>query len=231
MKMRIAVALSGRGSNLEALLGALGPGARAQVALVVSDRSKAAGLDRARERRIPTEVLFHPEDGDEWLRLLWRFQIDLVVLAGYVKLVPAPVIAAYRGRIINIHPALLPAFGGKGMYGRRVHQAVLASGVQESGATVHLVDEEYDRGAVLAQARVPVLPGDTPEILAERVLAVEHRLLPAAVLAAATAGRPVPVAESGSGSQESGVRTQPSNPITTPNPQILTPDSRLPTPD
>jgi phosphoribosylglycinamide formyltransferase-1 len=195
MKMRIAVAISGRGSNLEALLGALGPGARAQVALVVSDRAEAAGLDRARGRGIPAEALSHPDDGDEWLRLLWRFRIDLVVLAGYVKLVPAPVIASYRGRIINIHPALLPAFGGKGMYGRRVHQAVLASGAQESGATVHLVDEVYDHGAVLAQARVPVLPGDTADTLAERVLVVEHRLLPAAVLAAAAAGRPVPVTE------------------------------------
>jgi formyltetrahydrofolate-dependent phosphoribosylglycinamide formyltransferase len=193
MKMRIAVAISGRGSNLEALLGALGPSARAQVALVVSDRPEAAGLSRARDLRLPAEALSHPDDGDEWLRLLWRFQIDLVVLAGYVKLVPAPVIAAYRGRIINIHPALLPAFGGKGMYGRRVHQAVLASGAQESGATVHLVDEVYDRGAVLAQARVPVLPGDTVDTLAERVLAVEHRLLPAVVLAAAAAGRPVPL--------------------------------------
>jgi folate-dependent phosphoribosylglycinamide formyltransferase PurN len=96
---------------------------------------------------------------------------------------------------MNIHPALLPAFGGKGMYGRRVHQAVLASGARESGATVHLVDEVYDRGAVLAQARVPVLPGDTADTLAERVLAVEHRLLPAAVLAAAAAGRPVPVVD------------------------------------
>jgi phosphoribosylglycinamide formyltransferase 1 len=216
MKMRIAVALSGRGSNLEALLNALGPGARAQVALVVSDRAEAAGLDHARERGIPAQVLSQAADGDEWLRLLWRFQIDLVVLAGYLKLVPAPVIAAYRGRIINIHPALLPAFGGKGMYGLRVHQAVLASGAQESGATVHLVDEVYDRGAVLAQARVPVLSGDTPDTLAERVLAVEHRLLPAAVLAAATAGRPVPVTESGVGS---------------PNSQVLAPDSRLPTPD
>ena len=195
MKMRIAVAISGRGSNLEALLGALGPGVRAQVALVVSDRPEAAGLNRARDRGLAAETLAHPDDGDEWLRLLWRFQIDLVVLAGYLKLVPAPVIAAYRGRIINIHPALLPAFGGKGMYGRRVHQAVLASGAQESGATVHLVDEVYDRGAVLAQARVPVLPGDTADTLAARVLVVEHRLLPAAVLAAAAAGRPVPVTD------------------------------------
>ena len=197
MTMRIAVAISGRGSNLEALLRALEPGAPAAVVLVLSDRADAAGLTRARERGIPAEVISQPEDGDEWLTLIRNAQADLVVLAGYVKLVPAPVIAAYRGRIINIHPALLPDFGGKGMYGSRVHQAVLASGVRETGATVHLVDEVYDRGAVLAQARVPVLPGDTPERLAERVLEVEHRLLPAVVLAAAAAGHPVPIKESG----------------------------------
>ena len=206
MKMRIAVALSGRGSNLEALLRALGPGAPAEIVLVVSDRADAAGLARARGRAIPAEVLSQPTAGDQWLSLLRASQADLIVLAGYVKLVPAAVIAAYRGRIINIHPALLPAFGGKGMYGLRVHQAVLASGVRETGATVHLVDEVYDRGAVLAQARVPVLPGDTPERLAERVLEVEHRLLPAAVLAAAVAGRPVPITESGVEGQESGSR-------------------------
>ncbi len=121
--------------------------------------------------------------------------MDLLVLAGYLKLVPAEVIARYRGRIINIHPALLPKFGGQGMYGRRVHEAVLASGAPESGATVHLVDEVYDRGAILGQARVPVLPGDDADRLAARVLEVEHRLLPAAVLAAAAAGRPVPIHE------------------------------------
>jgi len=197
MTMRIAVAISGRGSNLEALLRALEPGAPAEVVLVVSDRADAAGLARARDRGIPAELISQPEDGEEWLTLLRKSQADLVVLAGYVKLVPAPVIVAYRGRIINIHPALLPDFGGKGMYGARVHQAVLASGARETGATVHLVDEVYDRGAVLAQARVPVLPGDTPERLAERVLEVEHRLLPAVVLAAAAAGHPVPIKESG----------------------------------
>jgi phosphoribosylglycinamide formyltransferase-1 len=128
-----------------------------------------------------------------WLDLLGRARADLVVLAGYLKLVPPPVVAAYRGRIINVHPALLPEFGGQGMYGRRVHEAVLASGARETGATVHLVDEVYDRGAVLAQRRVPVLPGDTPQSLAERVLALEHQLLPATVLAAAAAGHPVPL--------------------------------------
>jgi phosphoribosylglycinamide formyltransferase 1 len=195
MTMRIAVAISGRGSNLEALHQALGSGAAAKISVVMSDRPDAGGLERAREFGVSPEVLPNPTDGAVWLALLRRYHVDLVVLAGYVKLVPANVIAAYRGRIINVHPALLPAFGGKGMYGRRVHEAVLASGARESGATVHLVDEAYDHGARLAQARVPVLPGDTPELLARRVLELEHRLLPAVVLAAAQAGHPVPLAD------------------------------------
>ena len=124
--------------------------------------------------------------------MLEAARIDLLVLAGYLKLVPPDVVRRYQGRIINIHPALLPDFGGPGMYGARVHRAVLASGAGESGATVHLVDEMYDRGPILGQARVPVLPGDTAESLASRVLDVEHQLLPAAVLAAARAGKPVP---------------------------------------
>jgi phosphoribosylglycinamide formyltransferase-1 len=193
MTMRVAVAVSGRGSNLEALLHALGPAAPARVVLVLSDRPDARALERAREHGVPAEVLSVPADAAEWLVRLERHRTDLVVLAGYLKLVPAPVIARFRDRILNIHPALLPAFGGKGMYGLRVHQAVLASGARESGATVHLVDEAYDRGAVLGQARVPVLPDDTPDRLAARVLEVEHRLLPAAVLAAAVAGRAVPI--------------------------------------
>lgn len=201
--MRIAVAISGRGSNLEALLHALGPSAPAEVVLVLSNRAEAAGLTLARARGLAAVVLADPDDPGEWLRPLDGHRIDLVVLAGYLKLVPAPVIRAYRGRMINIHPALLPAFGGRGMYGPRVHEAVLASGAKESGATVHLVDEVYDRGPILAQARVPILPGDTAERLAARVLEAEHRLLPAAVLAAARAGRPVPF-ESGVRSQESG---------------------------
>jgi formyltetrahydrofolate-dependent phosphoribosylglycinamide formyltransferase len=188
--MRVAVAISGRGSNLESLLQALGPSAPAEVVLVVSDR-EAPGLSVARARNIPALVLSRPSEVADWLEALRRHRVDLVVLAGYLKLVPAAVIAEYRDRIINIHPALLPEFGGKGMYGRRVHEAVLASGARESGASVHLVDERYDQGAVLAQARVPVLAGDTADDLAHRVLAEEHRLLPAVVLAAARAGRPV----------------------------------------
>jgi len=195
MPMHVAVAVSGRGSNLEALLRALGPEAPARVVLVLSSRPDAPALERAAAREIPSVTLRDPSDSQEWLGALERHAVDLVVLAGYLRLVPSDVIARFRGRIINIHPALLPSFGGKGMYGRRVHEAVLASGARESGATVHLVDEVYDRGAILGQARVPVFPGDDPERLAARVLEVEHRLLPAAVLAAATAGRPVPIHE------------------------------------
>jgi phosphoribosylglycinamide formyltransferase-1 len=195
MPMHVAVAVSGRGSNLDALLRALGPGAPARVVLVLSDRSDAPALERAAARGIPAVTLREPSESREWLEALEGHAVDLVVLAGYLKLVPADVVARYRGRILNVHPALLPNFGGKGMYGRRVHEAVLASGARESGATVHLVDEVYDRGAILGQARVPVLPGDDPDTLAARVLELEHRLLPAAVLAAAAAGRPVPIPE------------------------------------
>jgi phosphoribosylglycinamide formyltransferase-1 len=130
-------------------------------------------------------------DPEEWRRVLRAAQAELVVLAGYLKRVPEQVVREWRGRIINIHPALLPRHGGPGMYGLRVHQAVLESGDATSGATVHLVSEEYDEGDVLCQGIVPVLPGDTPEALAERVLEAEHKLLPAAVLAAAQIGLPL----------------------------------------
>jgi phosphoribosylglycinamide formyltransferase-1 len=195
MTMRVAVAASGRGSNLEALLRALGPDAPARVVLVLSDRAAAGALALARTHGVPSVLLADPADAVEWIAALDREAVDLVVLAGYLKLVPAGVIERYRGRIVNIHPALLPAFGGRGMYGRRVHEAVLASGARESGASVHLVDEAYDRGEVLARARVPVLADDDADRLAARVLEVEHRLLPAVVLAAARAGRPVPLPE------------------------------------
>jgi phosphoribosylglycinamide formyltransferase/phosphoribosylglycinamide formyltransferase-1 len=191
--MRVAVAVSGRGSNLEALFARLGNGDDAGVVLVISDRAEAPALDRARERGVAAVALQDWRSAEEWLAALAAESVDLLVLAGYLKLVPADVIARYRGRIINVHPALLPAFGGKGMYGIRVHEAVLQSGAVESGCTVHLVEEEYDRGMILVQARVPVLPGDTAQLLASRVLEQEHRLLPAVVLAAARAGHPVAI--------------------------------------
>ena len=193
MPLRVAVAVSGGGTNLQALLDALPSGSPAEVVLVLSNKATSGGLDRARQRGVTAEVLTDPADAGEWLRRLEGCRTDLLVLAGYLKLVPAPVVAALRGRIINIHPALLPDFGGPGMYGERVHQAVIASGVRESGPTVHLVDEEYDRGTILAQRRVPVRPDDTPATLAARVLEAEHQLLPKVVLAAARAGHPVPL--------------------------------------
>lgn len=198
MSCRVAVCVSGGGSNLQALLDALQGEAPARVVLVLSNRPDAGGLERARQAGVPAEVLGDPADTTDWITRLGRRDVDLVVLAGYLKLVPPGVITKYRGRMINIHPALLPAFGGPGMYGRRVHEAVLASGATETGATVHLVDEEFDRGDILAQRRVPVLAGDTPESLAARVLEAEHRLLPAVVLAAARAGRPVPLTDTAS---------------------------------
>ena len=189
------MAISGRGSNLEALLRAMETDGPAEIVLVITDKAEARGLEHARRRGIPVTVLADAGSPEEWLQSLDEKRIDLLVLAGFLKLVPAAVVAAYRGHIMNTHPSLLPAFGGKGMYGERVHRAVLASGARETGVTVHLVDEAYDRGPILAQSRVPVREDDTPERLAARVLEVEHRLLPAAVLAAARAGRPVPLGE------------------------------------
>lgn len=182
--LRVAVLVSGGGSNLQALLDALGPTAPARVTHVLSNRSDAAALDRARRAGVRTTVLQNPADADELLAAL--ADADLVVLAGYLKLLPAPVVRRFRQRAINIHPALLPAFGGPGMYGRRVHEAVLASGASESGATVHYVDEQFDRGPIIAQQTVPVLPDDTADSLAHRVLEAEHELLPQVVLDLAT---------------------------------------------
>jgi phosphoribosylglycinamide formyltransferase 1 len=193
MPMGVVVCISGRGSNLTALLDALPAGAPARVVLVLADRRDASGLSVAAGLGVESAVLRDASDASEWLDHLERVGADLVVLAGFLKLVPAAVVARYRGRILNVHPSLLPAFGGAGMYGARVHRAVLASGAAESGATVHVVDEVYDRGPILAQERVPVEPDDTEDRLAARVLAAEHRLLPAVVLAAARAGRPVPL--------------------------------------
>lgn len=194
MTYRVAVCASGGGSNLQALLDRLQGEAPARVVLVLSNLGEAGALERARKAGVPAEVLADPADASEWITRLGRRDVDLVVLAGYLKLVPPGIVQKYQGRIVNIHPALLPSFGGPGMYGRRVHEAVLRAGASESGPTVHLVDEAYDRGEILAQRRVPVLPGDSPATLAARVLAEEHRLLPEVVLAAARAGRPVPLA-------------------------------------
>ncbi|MBI4541021.1 MAG: phosphoribosylglycinamide formyltransferase [Gemmatimonadetes bacterium] len=194
MSVRIAVLASGRGTNLQALIDHFRGGGRrvGTVAVAVSDNPEAGALQRAAQAGIPTRVI--PVSGRsmgevaaETLEVLRGAAVHLVALAGYLRLVPAEVVAAYRGRIVNVHPALLPGFGGKGMYGCRVHEAVLAAGARVSGATVHIVDEEYDRGSIVAQWPVPVWPDDTPESLAARVLTVEHEIYPAAVEALARA--------------------------------------------
>ncbi len=177
---RLAVLASGGGSNLQALIDAHARGdLPAPVVLVISNRSTAGALDRARRHGIPAvhvgRRLADPEG--RMLELLREHEVDVVVLAGWLALVGPRLLAAYPDRVINIHPGPLPRFGGKGMYGRHVHEAVLAAGVPRSGPTVHLVNERYDEGPILAHVEVPVEPGDTPEQLAERVLREEHRLL------------------------------------------------------
>ena len=178
--VRVAVLVSGGGTNLQALLDTLQHSPDARVARVISNRPGAGALERARRAGVPATVLRDPANGAELLDALGDAQ--LVVLAGYLKLVPRAVVSHFRGRMINIHPALLPDFGGPGMYGHHVHATVLASGARESGVTVHFVDEEFDRGPIIAQEKVPVQPDDTPETLAARVLEAEHRVLPRVVL-------------------------------------------------
>src|SRR5881628_4139169 len=190
MPVPVVALVSGGGTNLQALLDALRDSPAARVTRVVSSRPDAGALDRARRAGVATTVLVDPADAAELAAALHDVDTGLVVLAGYVKRIPPAVVARFRLRMINIHPALLPAFGGPGMYGRRVHEHVLASGAPISGATVHYVDEEYDRGPIIAQWPVPVRAGDTPQSLAARVLEVEHRLLPRVVLELARRGLP-----------------------------------------
>jgi formyltetrahydrofolate-dependent phosphoribosylglycinamide formyltransferase len=182
--VRIAVLASGNGSNFQAIADyflARRETASGAVVLLASNRGDAFALERARRMSVATEVFDCTDDGASLLALLDRHRIDLIALAGYMKRIPPPVISAYHRRIVNVHPALLPDFGGPGMYGARVHKAVIASGTRTTGATVHFVDDELDHGPVIAQWRVPVEEGDTPESLAARVLAVEHQLYPRAL--------------------------------------------------
>lgn len=178
---RIGVFVSGRGSNLVALHAHLERTGGAEVVFVASDRATSGALAWARERGIPQGVIAMAAEPAELLSLLRARDVELVVLAGYLRLVPAEVVRAYRGRMVNVHPALLPGFGGPGMYGARVHRAVLESGARVTGPTVHFVDEIYDHGAIIAQWPVPVFPDDTETAVAARVLRAEHLLLPRVV--------------------------------------------------
>lgn len=181
--LKLGFLASGRGTNLQAILDACHDNQLPAIPVIaISNNASAGALERAARAGIANVHLGSrthpsPESLDRAIRdTLLKHEVDLVVLAGYMKKIGPETLAAFRNRIINIHPSLLPKFGGSGMYGMHVHEAVLASGDRKSGATVHLVDEEYDRGKILAQESVPVNEDDTPQTLAARVLAVEHRL-------------------------------------------------------
>ena len=189
MKTRIAVLASGGGSNLQAIidhLDARGNESGGEIVLVASDRAGAGALERAKDRRITTAVIANAPDALS--KLLDEHGVELVALAGYLRFVPDKVTRRYEGKIVNVHPSLLPAFGGVGMYGMKVHQAAIAAGVRVSGATVHFVDSVYDHGPIIAQWPVPVYPLDDARTLATRVLTVEHLLFPR-VIDALAAGR------------------------------------------
>lgn len=177
----LAVLASGSGTNMQALLDHEDRGVAYRIEVLVVDRPCAAeGRARARGRAVCRVDFGQPDAGARVLEALRRHAVRGILLAGFLKLLPAEVCRAYRNRILNIHPALLPSFGGKGMYGGRVHQAVLDAGAKLSGPTIHFVNERYDEGRILAQWPVPVLPEDTAQSLAARVLEVEHLLYPAA---------------------------------------------------
>jgi phosphoribosylglycinamide formyltransferase-1 len=183
MKLRLGFLASHGGSNVQAILDACREGRLdAEPCVVISNNSDAQVLDRAMAARVPAFHLsshIHPDPtrlDEAILATLEKHRVNLIVLAGYMKKLGPKTLARYRGRVLNMHPALLPKFGGQGMYGHHVHDAVLAAGEKESGATVHIADEEYDRGRILAQKKVPVMADDTSESLAARVLVVEHQL-------------------------------------------------------
>ena len=183
--MNIGFLASHNGSNMQAIIDACRAGAlQASPAVVISNNSGSGALARAKQEGIPAYHLSgktHPRPGEldqAILNAMLKHAVDIVVLAGYMKKLGPRTLARFAGRILNIHPALLPKFGGKGMYGTHVHEAVIAAGETQSGVSIHLVDAEYDTGPVVAQARVPVEPTDTPETLAARVLEREHTFFP-----------------------------------------------------
>jgi phosphoribosylglycinamide formyltransferase-1 len=185
MPLRLAILLSGSGRTLENILEWIAAGRlAATVEVVIASRGDVRGVGVAQRAGLPTRVLPQGTHSTaEWSAEIFAAcraaKADLVVMAGFLKLVEIP--ADFAGRVINIHPALLPAFGGKGFHGMHVHRAVLARGCTVSGCTVHLVDNEYDHGRIILQKTVPVLPDDTPESLAARVFAVECQALPEAI--------------------------------------------------
>ncbi|MGB3801775.1 MAG: phosphoribosylglycinamide formyltransferase [Lewinella sp.] len=178
MSKRIAIFVSGGGSNARVMIDRFQahPDDGVEVVLLVSNKASAGGLMVAAERGVPSLVVKRKDwkSGDELLQALEAYRVDIIVLAGFLWLIPGYLVRAYPKKIVNIHPALLPKYGGKGMYGRHVHEAVKAAGDGESGITIHYVDENYDEGAIIFQAAVRLDAEDTPEQIAERVLRLEH---------------------------------------------------------
>jgi phosphoribosylglycinamide formyltransferase-1 len=198
-RVRIAVLASGGGSNLQAILdhaARLGDDRAFDVVLVASDRPEAGALERARHAGVPTEAIRTPKNPDAppLMDVLTAHEAGLVVLAGYLRLIPAEVTGRFHGAMVNVHPGPLPRFGGAGMYGQRVHRAVIESGAMMTGPTVHLVDEIYDHGQALAHWPVPVLASDDGDTLAARVLRAEHLLFPRVVQLVARATVPGDIA-------------------------------------
>lgn len=179
--MKLAVFVSGRGSNLEAILTSSKYGSLYKVELVFSDKQECKAFDIARRYSISSYSISSKEGSisyDEVIKIITDKKIDLIVLAGFLKLIPEKLVSLYSGRIINIHPALLPSFGGTGMYGMNVHNAVFNSSCKVSGPTVHFVDTTYDTGKIIAQKAVEIYDVNSPEEIAEKVLKAEHQILP-----------------------------------------------------
>jgi phosphoribosylglycinamide formyltransferase 1 len=172
---KIAILASGSGTNAQRLVEHFHGSEQARVVLIGCDNPKAGVIQRSWDLNVPSYLFSSPQLKDGTVqRELEGQRIDLVVLAGFLRLVPVEMVRAFPKRIVNIHPALLPKFGGKGMYGQRVHEAVIAAGEKESGITIHYVNERYDEGEQLLQVKCPVFPNDTPDLLAERIHALEH---------------------------------------------------------
>ena len=175
-RARLAILASGTGTNAEKIIDRF-PG---QVLLVASNKPEAGVLAIAERAGIPTLIIDRDRfrKGDAYVPVLQALEIDWVILAGFLWKIPVPLIRAFPNRIVNIHPALLPKYGGKGMYGPYVHEAVLAAGESESGITIHYVDEQYDHGKIILQERIGISPGETPDSLAKKIQALEHKHYP-----------------------------------------------------
>ncbi|SMO86383.1 phosphoribosylglycinamide formyltransferase [Gracilimonas mengyeensis] len=188
MKKNIVVFASGSGTNFQAIIDAAESGhLNARISGLITNKKDIGSIERAKKHSIPVKIIPPTDFSSEQdfathlIKQLEKWNADLVVLAGYLKKIPKQMIQAYPNRILNIHPALLPKYGGKGFYGIHVHRAVLEAGEEESGCTIHIVTEAFDEGPVLAQAKVPVKKDDTPEELANRILKEEHKLYPAVI--------------------------------------------------